>query len=138
MNRSVSTEQTARNYSMQHPLSRPRICWTRVFCVIVICIVISSFGAFVLRKWIGSFWVNLDILLSLCILLGGKHILLFLVRLYQHYAPERRRRQCCCMPSCSEYAILALNKYVWIKALRLIVRRVTRTCPSPGYKIDYP
>jgi putative component of membrane protein insertase Oxa1/YidC/SpoIIIJ protein YidD len=42
------------------------------------------------------------------------------------------------MPSCSEYALLALEKYWWPKALMLIVKRVTHTCRQPGYKKDYP
>ncbi|MDE7086201.1 MAG: membrane protein insertion efficiency factor YidD [Prevotella sp.] len=60
------------------------------------------------------------------------------VQLYQRYAPESLRRQCTCQPTCSEYALLALEKYYWPKALLLIIRRVTDTCQQPGYKIDYP
>lgn len=60
------------------------------------------------------------------------------IRLYQHYAPENVRRRCTCMPSCSEYALMVLDKYNTAKALRLIYIRLTRTCPNGKYVIDYP
>ena len=37
------------------------------------------------------------------------------VRLYQRYAPEEIRRRCLFKPTCSEYTILAIQKYGVIK-----------------------
>ena len=60
------------------------------------------------------------------------------VKLYQHYAPERVRRRCHCLPTCSEYALIALDKYHLSKALHLIYIRLTRTCGGRRLIIDYP
>jgi putative component of membrane protein insertase Oxa1/YidC/SpoIIIJ protein YidD len=68
----------------------------------------------------------------------ARKLLITVVELYQHYAPEKLRRKCTLMPSCSEYAILALHKYSVIKGLYKIYVRLTRTCREGGYRIDYP
>lgn len=138
MNQSASAEEQVRDYCLHRPLSRPTIAWAKVALVIVVCLPLVSLCAYVSQKWIGSFLLNLDILTFCLVLINGKYILRFVVQVYQHYASEQRRRMCNCMPSCSEYALLALDKYLWPKALWLIIRRLTKTCPSPGYKIDYP
>lgn len=69
--------------------------------------------------------------------LFSKRILIGLVRIYQHYAPEDRRRMCLFKPTCSEYAILALNKYGAIRGSVMTVNRLRR-CRGDKYRIDYP
>lgn len=66
-----------------------------------------------------------------------KQILIGLVHIYQHYAPEYRRRMCLFKPTCSEYAILALNKYGPIRGTLKTVNRLRR-CKGNKYRIDYP
>ncbi len=51
-----------------------------------------------------------------------------LVKCYRHYAPERLRRFCMCVPSCSEYAIAVLRKHLLAVAVYKIVHRLTKTC----------
>jgi putative component of membrane protein insertase Oxa1/YidC/SpoIIIJ protein YidD len=70
-------------------------------------------------------------------LIFSKKIFITLIQLYQHYASESTRRQCTLMPSCSEYALLALSKYNTFKALYKIYIRLTRKCKG-NYQIDYP
>jgi putative component of membrane protein insertase Oxa1/YidC/SpoIIIJ protein YidD len=70
--------------------------------------------------------------------LYAKKLLITAVELYQHYAPEDVRRRCILMPTCSEYAILALRKYNVIKGLYKIYLRLTRTCRGGDYRMDYP
>jgi putative component of membrane protein insertase Oxa1/YidC/SpoIIIJ protein YidD len=70
--------------------------------------------------------------------LYAKKLLITVIELYQHYAPEDVRRRCTLIPSCSEYAILALRKYGIIKGLYKIYVRLTRTCRSGEYRTDYP
>lgn len=138
MSQPTFNEEQVRDYCHHRPLSRPTIEWTKTALVIVACVILVSLCAYVSQKWIGSFLLNLDILTFSLVMMRGKSILRFIVQVYQHYASEQRRRMCKCMPSCSEYALLALDKYLWPKALWLITRRLMKTCPSPGYKIDYP
>ena len=138
MNQSTSVEEQVRDYCLHRPLPRPAIAWTKLIFVIVACLIFVSLCAYVSQKWIGSFLLNFDILSFCLVMLNGKYMFRFIIQVYQHYASEQRRRMCKCMPSCSEYALLTLDKYLWPKALWLIIRRLTKVCPSAGYKIDYP
>ena len=74
------------------------------------------------------------IFMSLCF---SKTFLIGLVHLYQRFSPEEKRRSCLFKPTCSEYAILALNKYGVIRGLPKIVDRCRR-CHGNKYRIDYP
>jgi putative component of membrane protein insertase Oxa1/YidC/SpoIIIJ protein YidD len=90
------------------------------------------------------FLTNFSLLLVIivCFLLGlmicSKRIIIGLVRLYQHYAPEYVRRKCLLMPTCSEYMILAVQKYGTLRGLYKGIYRLLITCRGTVYKIDYP
>ena len=60
------------------------------------------------------------------------------VECYQHYAKEATRRNCLCIPSCSEYAILCLKKYELIHSLFKIIKRLFVTCKGFDYIVDNP
>lgn len=60
------------------------------------------------------------------------------IRLYQHYAPEQIRRRCLFKPTCSEYAILAIQKYGLIVGLIKAYIRLFKKCRGNIYRIDYP
>ena len=138
MNQPIN-EDVIREYCQHHELSRPVVNINKVLgivgFVIAIIVLLSSFLCLLAGF---PFVLCFDILLGTVVIGFTSTILKFSVRCYQHYASESTRRQCSCMPSCSEYALLALNKYIWPKALWKIWRRVTHTCPMPGYHIDYP
>ncbi len=132
-------EEQIRDYCIHHKLVRPKINLTKalfiglsvLLCNVVVSYVLSQSALF-------NQWICLDILTNAELVIFGKQILKFIVCCYQHYAPEETRRKCTCKPSCSEYALLALNKYLWPKALWKIYHRVTYTCAQPGYHLDYP
>ena len=132
-------EQTIREYCQHHPLSRPEIDLYKVVggFVAIECLILAI-SLFAHRLGMMSIGGCEDGLHWLLILFCGKTICKTAVKLYQRYASEETRRKCRCMPSCSEYALLALDKYWWPKALWLIYRRLTHTCMQPGYKVDYP
>lgn len=137
---SVSVDkQTVRDYCQHHPLSRPKVNLYKVMekVAIIECLILAI-SLFAYRLGIVSIWGCEDVMHLLVVLILGKSICKTAVRLYQQYASEKTRRKCRCMPSCSEYALLALDKYWWPKALWLIYRRLTHTCMQPGYKVDYP
>ena len=69
--------------------------------------------------------------------LFSKRFLIGLVHVYQKYAPESRRRMCLFKPTCSEYAILALNKYGSILGSIKTINRLRR-CKGTKYHVDYP
>ncbi|MDL2252166.1 membrane protein insertion efficiency factor YidD [Odoribacter sp. OttesenSCG-928-J03] len=67
-----------------------------------------------------------------------RKILIGMVKLYQHYAPEEVRRRCLFKPTCSEYTILALKKYGVIIGLYKAYIRIFKKCRGNIYRIDYP
>jgi putative component of membrane protein insertase Oxa1/YidC/SpoIIIJ protein YidD len=69
---------------------------------------------------------------------SSKRLVIGLVKLYQHYAPERLRRKCIFKPTCSEYMILAIKKYGLPKGLSKGLRRLFIRCRGYYYSIDYP
>lgn len=127
-----------RNYCRHHELNRPHINWILIVSVIIVfeLLVYVCLGSLPLS--VSSFLLLAEAVHFVAFLVFGRTILRLIVKIYQRYAPESLRRQCTCQPTCSEYALLALQKYTWPKALMLIVRRVAYTCQKPGYKIDYP
>jgi putative component of membrane protein insertase Oxa1/YidC/SpoIIIJ protein YidD len=66
-----------------------------------------------------------------------KSIIIGFVHLYQRYAPEEVRRNCLFKPTCSEYMVLALQKYGLFKGLAKSFDRFKR-CHGNTYHIDYP
>ncbi|WP_431830980.1 membrane protein insertion efficiency factor YidD [Enterococcus cecorum] len=63
--------------------------------------------------------------------------MIFMVRLYQLWAPEMMRKSCLYTPSCSEYMILSIEKYGCVKGFIKGVNRLRR-CHYPNGGIDYP
>lgn len=127
-----------REYCKHHSLSRPPINWGKA----VLAILLFEVAIYMLVRMLSlsansSFFIE-ETAHIVALLFGGRLILRFVVKVYQRYAPESLRRQCTCKPTCSEYALLALQKYYWPKALILIIRRVVYTCQLPDYKLDYP
>lgn len=59
------------------------------------------------------------------------------VRWYQRTAPDSLRQSCRFQPSCSEYMILAVEKYGVIKGFSKGIKRILR-CHKPNGGIDYP
>ncbi|MBK3759346.1 MULTISPECIES: membrane protein insertion efficiency factor YidD [Stutzerimonas stutzeri group] len=60
-----------------------------------------------------------------------------LIRLYQATAPQRLRGACRYEPSCSNYALLAIDKYGAWKGSGMALRRIHR-CRVPNGGEDYP
>lgn len=129
----------ARDYCENHVLARPVIKWNKGFAYIFSLFLIAFLlccTSFLLTNHLH--WWEIEIYFFISFLLLGKYIIVFSIEVYQKYAPDHVRRRCSCMPSCSEYALIALSKYFWIKAVILIWRRVFITCLKPGYHIDFP
>jgi len=60
-----------------------------------------------------------------------------LILLYQKLAPEKLRRSCLFEPSCSEYMLLAIDKYGTFKGVLKGIKRLLR-CHHPNGGVDYP
>lgn len=59
-----------------------------------------------------------------------KKIMIFLINLYRKYlSPLKSRPTCIYTPTCSQYAIEALEKYGFLKGSFLAVKRLLRCHP---------
>lgn len=59
-----------------------------------------------------------------------KRFLIFLIKMYRRFiSPLKGRPSCIYVPTCSSYAIIALEKYGVLKGTYLAVKRVLRCHP---------
>lgn len=132
-------EDAIRDYCLHHELNRPDISIPKLCAVtggILVVTVAISYSFHCLTGF--SFWLLAELVFCLCVLCLARKILIILIKCYQRFAPEHVRRQCSCIPLCSEYALMVLEKRPWPIAVWKIWKRVTDTCMQPGYHIDYP
>ncbi|WP_082120380.1 membrane protein insertion efficiency factor YidD [Pseudomonas sp. CCOS 191] len=62
---------------------------------------------------------------------------ILLIKLYQRCAPDKIRSACRYTPSCSSYALLAIERYGALRGWKLAVARIYR-CKPPNGGEDYP
>lgn len=150
----------AEEYVLDRPLARPDTDAKKAVKSVVIYLLLSltiGFSMLNLFSWLGIFallpeciygfkeqyevWFDFLFILSFYILIGLfclKKAAIGCIRLYQHYAPENIRRRCLFKPTCSEYAILAIEKYGLIIGLIKAYIRLFKKCRGNIYQIDYP
>lgn len=75
--------------------------------------------------------------LTAFLIAARKKIFIFLIRLYQRFAPEKVRNRCVFTPCCSEYMIMAVEKYGLLRGVRKGLNRLKR-CKEPDGGEDYP
>ena len=91
------------------------------------------------QKYPGAFKVIFSLFILIIVgLICLKKALIGVIRLYQHYASEEVRRRCLFKPTCSEYAILALQKYGVVIGLYKTYIRLFKKCRGNIYRIDFP
>lgn len=157
---SQEEQMIAEQYVLKRPMVRPDTDFKKAVRYVSAYFVISFLAAllsFHLFHWPGIFHLFPDFVrdlseahpvvfailffLLIFVLTGSiclKKALIGAIHLYQHYAPEDVRRRCLFKPTCSEYAILAIQKYgVIIGAFKAYVRLFWK-CRGSIYRIDYP
>ncbi|GAA0745705.1 membrane protein insertion efficiency factor YidD [Clostridium oceanicum] len=58
-----------------------------------------------------------------------KNFLIFFINLYRKYISPRKRQCCKFYPTCSQYAIDAINKYGALKGTFMAIKRILRCHP---------
>ncbi|MDR1093834.1 MAG: membrane protein insertion efficiency factor YidD [Clostridiales bacterium] len=86
---------------------------------------------------VAAAWIAAAVSAASALLSGVPRLLVFLIKVYQLRAPESLRSSCRFTPSCSVYAILALEKYFFPVALFKIGKRLLR-CAPPNGGVDFP
>ncbi|MDE6145849.1 MAG: membrane protein insertion efficiency factor YidD [Muribaculaceae bacterium] len=59
------------------------------------------------------------------------------IRLYQRYESEQVRMRCAMTPTCSEYAVLAINRHGVLRGAFMTYRRLRYRCNGTPI-IDFP
>lgn len=119
-----------------NPLNRPEIHYKKPILAFLIYVVL-----FVLLIPIpyGAAWIRFLVLLGYSILYGlviAKKTVIWLVHLYQNKAPDKVRLRCVMEPSCSEYMLMAVEKYGVFRGVIKGIGRLRRCGKESG--IDYP
>lgn len=129
-------------YQRTRVLARPKTTkWTVAWCVLLLLLLV---GLPLTALWMLSDlsgWINLLIsvvFVAIVLETYGRFLGIKAVECYQHYADEKTRRKCKCIPSCSEYAILCFQKYELVYALLKIRKRLYVTCQGFEYIVDNP
>lgn len=129
-----------RSYAYVRHLERPDINWLRIFAytlapavaAILLGILLAYFGASALLATAMPLAV-----LFVYALLMLKRACICAVKIYQRYAPREIREKCRFEPSCSQYMILAIEKYGLPKGLKKGISRLKR-CNTDGGGYDLP
>ena len=122
--------------SRDDEFERPRISAVKAVLNIIIPLLVASalfcalFFTLDSHRLAISLGVSLGTL-GLYIILRLRAILIWFVKLYQHFAPIEVRRRCVFTPTCSQYAIQALERYGVIRGVPKIISRLRR-CHLPN------
>lgn len=133
-------EQDPRSVSYVRKLNRPTIQWFWV-AAIILGFVAAVGGAIFCVCFFDLPWaVDLLLIAGVTIAYVGltaRRAAIWAVKIYQRYAPGELRNKCRFEPSCSEYMLLAIEKYGLIKGAKKGINRLKR-CNVSGGGIDYP
>lgn len=139
--RFIEEQNELRRFQEYRILPKPKTtyCHTAIYISFLFAVI---FGTYII---ISEMQISLTLKI-LCAVAGVfvivesflRFVLIKLIECYQHYAKEETRRRCMCIPSCSEYAIMCLKKYLLIKAIYKITVRLFHTCKGDTFKVDYP
>lgn len=120
-----------------NPLNRPNISYKKMVLAVAVFIVSAVFTFFVAEKLFKGWGVVVALIWSLVYCCAiAKRAVIWLVHLYQNKASDKTRLRCVFEPSCSEYMILAIQKYGLIRGVMKGCKRLLRCHPPGG--VDYP
>ena len=121
-------------------LERPKINLLSIICYIALAIGIFTLSHFILLQIEISTalsWIIPVLALIVYMVASLKKALICLIKIYQRLAPDSLRMKCRFEPSCSQYMILAIEKYGVLKGLRIGNDRLRR-CKIGNGGYDFP
>ncbi len=133
-------ENDPRSIAYIRILNRPRIRWGGILLSLLIPLLLSAALAVCLTQCGLSAGLAAAIaggILAVYAVCSAKRATICVIRIYQRYAPASLRNKCRFEPSCSEYMILAIQKYGLIRGVRRGVNRLSR-CNTRGGGFDEP
>ena len=133
-------ENDPRSLAYIRILNRPTILWNRVILWSFFLILSLSIVGYAMRSYeIRVVYIALAMmgLSGLYFLLFAKKIVIFLIMIYQRYAPDSVRNKCRFEPSCSEYMLLSIEKHGLCSGIKKGINRLKR-CKIGDGGYDYP
>ena len=150
-------QDIAKAYCNERPLYRPNMTYIKVIlkwllieiaiigCTLLLIYImrITTILPESIRNYVNSDMIRAYTLFTLIIsliitLLLLRWLAIDCIQLYQRYAPEKVRRRCILMPSCSEFAVIAFKRYGFIIGCVMTYYRLTKRCRGTIYRIEYP
>lgn len=119
---------------------RPKLHPVRaLFFTLAALAVAAGVGVTVFVIWESSLWAWLaaGAVLLIAVIAFAKRITVWCIKAYQRFAPDSVRNRCRFEPSCSQYMIIAIEKYGLFKGLKKGLGRL-RACRPPNGGIDMP
>ncbi len=134
-------ERDPRSYSYIRKLKRPKVSLAKTLFRFIFLPVVVLAGIVILLIKLNlpkpTVILITSVILLVYIFLTAKRMAINAIKLYQRYAPDSLRNKCRFEPSCSEYMILAIEKYGLVKGVRKGIKRLNR-CNISGGGFDYP
>jgi len=106
-------------------------------CLVVYAVQRYILGCFLLLDWLLWSLLISSIIWAAIIIRNIKAFSIFLILVYQRFAPSKVRLRCVYTPSCSEYMKLAIEKYGFIEGVKRGWDRLDR-CHYPHSGEDWP
>lgn len=133
-------ENDPRSINYRRILVRPRIRWKKLLLFFVYLFLLEGSVLFLLAQcgWKKGWLIACAAALAL--IYGAfrlEFILVGMIRLYQRFAPEPLRDRCRFEPSCSQYMLLAIEKYGVREGVKKGTDRLRR-CNVTGGGYDWP
>lgn len=133
----IKTEQSdPRSVFYKRVLVRPQVKLGPLFFVPTAFVAVFLLAGLMLGSPLSAA-VHTAVLTLALILCFGKQVVSYLIKCYQALAPEAVRNRCRYEPSCSQYMLLALEKYGFWKGLSKGLRRWSG-CKPPAGGYDMP
>ena len=130
------TDKKTDEFVPNNPLRRPKINYVKP--IIALLVYILQFVGLLFIPY-GKAWICVIVLVAdsaVYFLFIAKRAIIWAVHVYQNKAPDEVRLRCTMEPSCSEYMILAVQKYGVFKGVYKGIHRLKRCGDESG--IDYP
>ena len=134
-----SAEQSMREHIYRPEVNLKKGIWLAVLmiAVMVVWIIFSKRLTFYVPLKRYQIILALVVIYISLVSIFAKSIVIWIVKVYQRYAPAKVRLSCRFEPTCSQYMLVAIDKYGIVKGVVKGIRRLLR-CHPPNGGEDYP
>lgn len=120
-----------------NPLKRPEISYKKPILFLILFVTGIVLLSFLPKDFLIKRWIVITTFALVYTAILFKKTIIWLIHLYQNKASDKTRLRCVFEPSCSEYMILAIDKYGTIVGIFKGIKRLLR-CHPPNGGVDYP